>query len=118
MEYLYEPNSSIMKAGAFKVLGEHLDLKKLHPNTHLYTSEILAEGFPGRSFRVQSVVKYDKKEILKHLPQKKANIAVRNFPDDVATIRKKTRIKPGGDVYLFGTTLSDDKKVMLVCEKV
>ena len=115
--FLYEPNSSIMKSGAFKVLGAKLDLKKLHPNTHLYTSENLVEGFPGRVFSIEAVVKYDKKEIFKHLPQKKANIAVRNFPDDVATIRKKTRIQPGGEVYIFATTLYDNQKAMIICHK-
>jgi len=115
--YLYEPNSTIMKAGLFKSLGQTFGLEKLHAHSHLFTSQILIEDFPGRAFICQEVLKFNKKELLKYLPQKKANITVRNFPLTVAEIRKKTGIQDGGDIYLFATTDMDGNKVCLLCQK-
>lgn len=116
--YVYEPNAAILKAGAYRFLGQHLQLSKLHPNSHLYTSAQLLPHFPGRSFRCLGVSRYNKKELLKHLPEKKANITVRNFPESVADIRRKTGIKEGGHTYLFFTTDRHQKPVVLICEKV
>mgnify|MGYP005751700535 CR=1 FL=1 len=118
MAYIYEPNAAILKAGAYRYLGESLSLHKIHPNSHLYTSAALVSGFPGRSFRCKAVSRYNKKELLRQLPEKKANITVRNFPESVAEIRKKTGIKEGGHTYLFFTTDMHQKPVVLVCEKV
>ena len=118
LAYVYEPNAAILKAGAYRFLGQHLQLSKLHPNSHLYTSEQLLPYFPGRSFRCLGVSRYNKKELLKHLPGKKANITVRNFPESVVDIRKKTGIKEGGHTYLFFTTDRHQKPVVLICEKV
>lgn len=117
LEYVYEPNAAILKAGAYRYLGQHLGLHKLHPNSHLYTSAQLLPNFPGRSFRCLGVSRYSKKELLKQLPTKKANITVRNFPESVADIRRKTGIKEGGDSYLFFTTDMHQKPVVLICEK-
>ncbi|MCC9165833.1 THUMP-like domain-containing protein [Pontibacter harenae] len=117
-EYIYEPNAAILKAGAYKAVGEAYNLNKLHPNSHLYTSDNFVEGFPGRSFRCLDTCRYSKKEMLRRLPQKKANITVRNFPDTVATIRKKTGIKEGGDTYLFFTTDMHQQPIVLICQKV
>ncbi|MEP2773621.1 MAG: RsmD family RNA methyltransferase [Fulvivirga sp.] len=114
---LYEPNSSVLKSGAFKILCDRFGLSKLHLNSHLYTSQKFVANFPGRSFFIKQVVRYNKKELLKLLPDKKANITVRNFPEDVAAIRKKTGIKAGGNIYLFATTTTGDQKVIIVCEK-
>ncbi|TPE44850.1 THUMP-like domain-containing protein [Pontibacter mangrovi] len=116
-EFVYEPNAAILKAGAYRYLGQHLHLGKLHPNSHLYTSSKLLPLFPGRGFRCLGVSRYNKKELLKHLPQKKANITVRNFPESVAEIRKKTGIREGGHTYLFFTTDMHQKPVVLICEK-
>ncbi|WP_299755832.1 hypothetical protein [uncultured Pontibacter sp.] len=116
-EFVYEPNAAILKAGAYRYLGQHLHLNKLHPNSHLYTSAQLLPHFPGRSFRCLGVSRYNKKELLKRLPQNKANITVRNFPDSVAEIRRKTGIKEGGHTYLFFTTDMHQKPVVLICEK-
>ncbi|MDX5442657.1 MAG: class I SAM-dependent methyltransferase [Hymenobacteraceae bacterium] len=116
-QYVYEPNAAVMKAGAFKTVALQYGLYKLHPNSHLYTSNMLVPHFPGRVFTCVAVSKYNKKELLQHLPQKKANIAVRNFPDTVAGIRKKTGIKDGGDYYLFATTDLTNKPVILICHK-
>ena len=99
LQYIYEPNSSILKAGAFKSLGVKFDLLKLHPHTHLYTSNKLID-FPGRSFKLLKLIPYNKKGI-KELNLKNANITKRNFSDSVQKIREKYRIKEGGDSYLF-----------------
>ncbi|WP_313777825.1 class I SAM-dependent methyltransferase [Flagellimonas meishanensis] len=115
-KYLYEPNAAIMKSGGFKVVGEKFGLKKLHPNSHLYTSSMLMD-FPGRIFKVLKVFPYSKKD-LKLFEKSKANITTRNFPISVAAIRKKHKIKDGGDAYLFFTTDLNDGLTVLECKKV
>ncbi|TAD97830.1 MAG: hypothetical protein EAZ97_11840 [Bacteroidetes bacterium] len=117
-KYLYEANSSVLKAGAFKSIAKQFDLKKLHANSHLYTSRSLKLDFVGRIFEILHICKYDRKEILKFLPDSKANITVRNFPDSVAQIRQKTKIKDGGEHYLFATTDLQDRKMVLICKKL
>lgn len=116
--YIYEPNASILKAGAFKSITKTYNLQKLAPNSHLYTSDILVENFAGRSFRCLGTSKLDKKEIQRYLPNLQANISVRNFPMKPEEIKKKLGIKDGGDKYLFATELSDKTKIILICEKV
>lgn len=116
--YLYEPNSAILKAGAFKLLSEKLEINKLHKNSHLYTSDNYISNFPGRKFSIIKVWESGKNE-LKALSalHPKANIAVRNYPLSVDEIRKKLKIKDGGYIYLFATTLSNEHKVIIECEK-
>ncbi len=116
-KYLFEPNAAILKSGAFDLVSEKLKLNKLHKNTHLYTSETLMD-FPGRSFLIENIVPYSKSEIRAALSFKKANIATRNFPESVETLRKKWKIADGGDVYLFFFTNLEDKKEMIVCSKI
>jgi 16S rRNA G966 N2-methylase RsmD len=118
LTYLYEPNASIMKAGAFKMIGEQLGLKKMHPHTHLYTSDHLVENFPGRTFKIEGFSKFDKKEVAQMLPEMKANIAVRNFPISTNEVKKKFGIKDGGDIYLFVTTNYKNEKIILFNKKV
>lgn len=115
--YLYEPGAALLKAGPYRLLGARFGLQKLHVNSHLYTSEALAD-FPGRRFRVLEVSGFGKKE-LKQLLQgvDKANLTVRNFPASVAELRKKWKLKEGGDVYLFATTLEGDRHVVIKCVK-
>ncbi|WP_187262527.1 THUMP-like domain-containing protein [Pontibacter beigongshangensis] len=115
--YVYEPNAAILKAGAYKYLAQQYQLAKLHPNSHLYTSDNLLPDFPGRTFRCIATGRCNKKELLQQLPGKKANITVRNFPETVAEIRRKTGIKEGGNTYLFFTTDMHQKPVVLYCEK-
>lgn len=116
--YLYEPNASLLKAGAFRSISAAYSLKKLHPNSHLYTSETLIEDFPGRTFRITNQYSFNKKEIKEGLSDlKKANITVRNFPATVAELRKRTKLTEGGDTYLFASTLNDGQKVLIRCEK-
>lgn len=116
--YLYEPNASILKAGAFRSLAATFGVKKLHPNSHLYTSDAWIEDFPGRAFLVTGQCSFNKKEMKACIGDiQKANITVRNFPATVAEIRKRTRLSDGGEVYLFATTLSDDRKALIRCSK-
>lgn len=115
--FLYEPNAAILKAGGFKALASHYHLAKLHRNSHLYTADTVISDFPGRIFRRLATCRYQKKELLSHLPDKKANITVRNFPETVAQIRAKTGLKEGGNRYLLATTDLHNKPVILVCEK-
>lgn len=117
--YLYEPNASILKAGAFKGVAQSYHLQKLHTNSHLYTSDERIVDFPGRVFEVVSFFVPNKQNSKAFTREtKKANIAVRNFPMTVAEIRRKTGLAEGGDTYLFATTLSDERKVWIVCRKV
>ena len=113
--YLYEPNASIMKAGLYKTVANRYNLQKLHPNTHLFTSDELIENFPGRSFKVERVTKVQRKEIQ---DIDKANLSIRNFPGNVADLRKKLKLKDGGDTYIFACTLNDNSKVLIVTRKV
>ena len=115
--YIYEPNAAILKAGAFKSIAQTLQLNKLAPNSHLYTSSILVENFPGRSFVCEAVCKFDKKEILSKLPTNQANITTRNFPIKPDEIKKKLGLKDGGDSYLFATENYERQKIVLVCRK-
>jgi len=116
-KYIYEPNAAILKAGLFNEIAIDYSLAKLHPNTHLYTSEKLITDFPGRIFICKAVENFNKKAVLPYLDNKKANITTRNFPYSVAQIKKKLGIKDGGNIYLFATTLQNDKLAILICEK-
>lgn len=117
--YLYEPNASIMKAGAFKSIALRYQLEKFHVSSQLYTSSSLVTDFPGRKFRVEEYFPFSGKlckTLAKEYP--KANITVRNFPLSVEELRKRTKIKDGGDVYLFATTLANSEKVIIRCSRV
>ena len=116
--YLYEPNASILKAGAYRSLTQTYPVNKLHASSHLYTSPYYIEDFPGRRFQVEAVSGFGKKE-LKTLLQglEKANLTIRNFPSSVAELRKRLKLKEGGECYLFATTLSDESKVLIKCRK-
>lgn len=117
-QYLYEPNASIMKACAFKSVAHQYGISKLHPSSHLYTSQELAEEFPGRSFLVEGMSTFSKKELRTFLSGiKKANLTVRNFPSTVAELRKRLKIGEGGETYLFATTLADNTHVIVKCRK-
>lgn len=116
-KFIYEPNAAILKAGGFRSIAIRYDLKKLHPNSHLYTSGSFIEGFPGRSFELISVEHPYSRNLQELIPENKANITSRNFPETVAAIRRRTKIKEGGDIYIFATTLLDRKPVFLFCQK-
>lgn len=117
--YLYEPNASLMKAGCFDVISERYKVKMLAKNSHLFVSSTLIEDFPGRSFRIKALSTFNKKELGRQLAGiSKANIATRNFPLSVTDLRKRLKLKDGGDTYLFATTLSDESHVLFICEKL
>jgi 16S rRNA G966 N2-methylase RsmD len=117
-QYLYEPNAAIMKSGGFRFIAQHFDLQKIAPHSHLYTSEELVENFQGRIFKIVAVCKLDKKEISKHLTDKKANITIRNFPLTVQQIRDKLKLSDGGNEYLFATTDAQNQKIVIVCRRI
>lgn len=116
--YLYEPNSAILKAGGFKSIGQRYDLKKLHPNTHLYTGNQLIHNFPGRKFRILQRLSPNKKSLLPHIPEMKANISSRNYPLTVEQLRKKTGLADGGSHYIFATQDIRQRKLLLLTEKL
>ena len=118
MQYLYEPNASLMKAGCFGVLSGRYDARMLSKNSHLFVSREPIAAFPGRSFRIIAVSSFNKKELKRHLAGiTKANIATRNFPLSVAELRKRLKLKDGGETYIFATTLSNDSHVLVITEK-
>jgi hypothetical protein len=117
--YLYEPNSSVLKAGAYKTVSSRYGLEKLHANSHLYTSQTCLPSFAGRIFEVKAVYRFDNRlcrGLSALIP--KANLSVRNFPLSVDELRRRIRVADGGDVYLFATTLSDGKKALIDCRRV
>lgn len=116
-QYLYEPNSAIMKSGGFEQVGSSYGLDKLHKHSHLYTSDSIIP-FPGRVFEVQKVIPYAKNEMKALLHNGKFNITTRNFPETVENIRKKWKIKEGGNLYCFFTTDVNNNKIVLICTKI
>ena len=118
MQYLYEPNASLMKASCFSVLSERYGARMLSKNSHLFVSMEPIEDFPGRSFRIIAISSFNKKELKRYLSGiAKANIATRNFPLSVAELRKRLKLKDGGETYIFATTLSDESHVLVITEK-
>ena len=116
--YLYEPNASVLKAGVQDALCGRFGVEKLHRNSNLFTSAQLVEDFPGRAFCVRSCFDFSKQSLKTlQLQVRKANLTVRNFPSTVDQLRKRLKLKEGGDVYLFATTLADESHVLVQCEK-
>lgn len=112
--YLYEPGPAVLKSGAFKLVAVRYGLRKLHPNSHLYTSAHAVDGFPGRRFRIVSVYGFGKGDLRAlRASLSQANLAVRNFPASVDALRKKLKLREGGDAYLFATTLADGSHVLI-----
>lgn len=116
LTYLFEPNAAVLKSGAFNTISKNLNIQKLHKHSHLYTSDRAIE-FPGRLFKIEKQLPFNKKVFSKEAIQK-ANITTRNFPLSVSEIRKKLKIKDGGNVYLFFTKNLNNEKIILVCSKV
>ncbi|PXY39748.1 SAM-dependent methyltransferase [Flavobacterium cheongpyeongense] len=116
-KFLYEPNSAIMKSGGFDEVSVSFQINKLHRHSHLYTSDELI-AFPGRRFEIEKVISYNKNDMKAELLNQQANITTRNFPDSVDTIRKKWKIKNGGNLYCFFTTDKNDTKIVLICRKI
>lgn len=115
-DFLYEPNAMLLKAGAYKVLCERYGVRKMAPDSHLYTSHKSLVDFPGRAFSVLNVCSVRQaKSMLADIRQ--ANVSVRNFPMRADELRRKLKIKDGGDNYIFGTTTARGEHVLILCEK-
>lgn len=116
--YLYEPNASVMKAGCFRKLELTFGARQISDNSHLFTSEQLVQGFPGRRFAVDTVTSFNKRQLKEALRDvASANITVRNFPMTVAILRKKLKLKDGGDTYIFATTTAGGEHVLVITHK-
>lgn len=118
LSYLYEPHAAVLKAGAFRTPGPLFHVSKIAASSHLYTSDQHVTNFPGRAFEIVGVCKPDIQEILIYIKENKANLTLRNFPAKIHDLRKKWRLKEGGDFYLFATTLFDNKKVIVITKKI
>ena len=117
LEYLYEPNASILKAGAFRTIATRFDLQKIHPSTHLYTAENALDSFPGRAFRIEALVRPDPEQLKKYFPDRKANVTTRNYPLTPDELKKKTGLKDGGEKFLIGFG-SQKKKYLAVAARL
>ena len=117
-QYIYDPNVTLLKGGAFKTTSILYDIKKIHRNTHLYTSEKKIEQFAGRIFKVIKELHPSAKEIAKDIPNGKAHVITRNYPMSSEELQKKLRLKEGGDLYIIGLTKRDDKKAIYLCEAI
>ena len=117
-KFLHEPNASIMKAGCFDELAAAYGVSPVSRNSHLFLSAEPVDGFPGRSFSIECVTTLNKRELRQALAGiEKANIATRNFPLSVAELRKRLKLKDGGDVYIFATTTAEDEHLLLISHK-
>ena len=118
-KFLYEPNASVMKAGCFNLISQRFGVSQPDANSHLFLSDHEIEGFPGRGFAVDTVSSMNKHGLKEALAGvSKANIAVRNFPLSVAELRKRLKLKDGGDVYVFATTDANKGHLLMVCRKI
>ena len=116
--FLFEPNASIMKAGCFDVLAEKFGARQLDKNSHLFVSDRDIPDFPGRRFTIEHTTSMNKRELKEALSGiDRANIAVRNFPMSVAELRKKLKLKDGGDLYVFATTVAGQGHQLFICRK-
>ena len=116
--YLYEPNAAVMKAGIFNSISQQFQVQKLDKNTNLFTSNELREEFPGRIFRIEAVNEFHPRKTAKELAHlESASIAVRNFPLTAEELRKVLKIKDGNAGYLFGCTVAEEKKIVILCTK-
>lgn len=118
-QYLYEPNAALMKAGCFVEIAQQFQVDKIAPNSHLYVSGHEVADFPGRKFRIKAISSMNKKMLKTQLASiRQANIATRNFPLSVAELRKRLKIREGGEVYIFATTDVEQNHWLLIGEKL
>ncbi len=117
--FLFEPNASIMKAGCFELLAQRFGAKQLDTNSHLFVSDTDIPDFPGRRFIIERTTSMNKRELKAALEGiESANITVRNFPMSVAELRKKLKLKDGGDVFIFATTVANEGHILFICHKI
>lgn len=118
LTYLYEPNASIMKGGGFKSIATQFELAPLHPRTRLYTSEHRLDDFPGRIFEIEGCYSINRKELKNAFPNDQANVVSRNCSLTPDELKKKLKLKDGGDYYAIGTTLMNDNRALLKCLRI
>ena len=118
LTYIYEPDPAFQKTGGYNTMAEKYNIYKLHPNTHLYTSDDSIPDFPGRTFQLEAQCAAQKKELKKILPGMKGNLTIRNFPSTTDLLRKKLALKDGGNVTIFACELLDGRKALLKCIKI
>lgn len=116
LKYIYEPDVAFLKAGLFKSLTEQFNIKKLHQHSHLYTTEEIINNFPGRTLKVKSITKFN--DFILSNKIKTANIITRNFHLKPEEIRKKLKIKDGGETYLYFSTDSKENRIVINCERI
>ena len=117
--FLFEPNASIMKAGCFDLLEQRFGARQVDKNSHLFVSDTDIPDFPGRRFIIEKITSMNKRELKEALVGiDKANITVRNFPMSVAELRKKLKLKDGGDVFIIATTVAGEGHQLFVCRKI
>jgi hypothetical protein len=114
--YLYMPNASIMKSGAFKLIGNTFGLNKLAPNTHLYTSSSKVDDFPGRVYRIVKVG-LSSKDLARNYKGTNLNVIARNYPLNSSQITEKYGLIESGNLYLFAITNNRNKKLMILAER-
>jgi THUMP domain-like len=114
LRYLYEPSPAFLKSGAFQTLAAFYGMQKLHPHAHLYTTDDLVPEFPGRGYEVCDVIPAQ----VKNLDIDRAEISIRHFPQTAEALRKKLKLKEGGDYRIFATTLWDESRRLIVCSKL
>ena len=116
--YIYQPNASIVKAGIQNQYAQQMDLKKLHPNTQLYTQNGMIKDFFGKIYKVDHILGLNKKEIHRALPERKVNIISKNFPLSPEELSKKLKLKSGGERFLIAFTDSENKRVIAICDRI
>ena len=119
LHFLYEPNASVMKAGRFDLLAECFGVTPLHQNSHLFVSDKEVTDFPGRGFVIERITSMNKRELKESLAGiTQANIAVRNFPMSAEELRRRLKLRDGGDIYIFATTIENAGHRLLICRKI
>lgn len=117
-QFLYEPNSSLMKLGFFGVYADRWEIDEIAQSTHLYTSDVLMDDFPGRIFEIIANIKPDKKDIVKYLPNMKANVAVRNYPLTAELLKKKMGVSDGGEYFIWGLKNASAKAMLFLTKRI
>lgn len=117
-KYIYDPNVSLLKGGAFKTVAQTYNIAKLHRNTHLYTNSEIIKKFPGRVFEVIKELRLSAKEVADNIPNGKAHVIVRNYPLGSQELQKKLQLKEGGELFVIALTKCDEKKTLLLCHRI
>ena len=117
--YLFEPNASVMKAGCFEELQSRFPVVQLDKNSHLFVADKDIDDFPGRRFIIERTTSMNKRDLKAALEGiSKANVTVRNFPISVAELRKRLKLKEGGEVFIFATTVEGNSHQLFICRKI